>query len=247
MPRTTPWQPMQRTIDLIDIWQYKLRRNKMDADDIDALEKSILDHSISFQIPVPEGEKICYSDDCHLPKEAMLDFVLALSKCLSPRQLFDLTETVLTKQHKPLEMNTYMRNTELVRFLLMIEMGTRCHREHGSVHKTLIHHLAQLRADFSDEGLMNLVNTLFIGSLMMFRQDYHGLDHLKVPRQLTMDDICRSHDIEPGSGIKVSRKQPEPPAWIHLPKLHHSDLINQTLFKATANDSFTSKTVSFGP
>lgn len=230
MPGTSTWQPMKRTVDLIKLWYPFLVRGKLTPKDVEALQMSIIEGSISFRPTPPPGKKQTYSDESYKPIEAVLDFALAISKCMSQKGFFQLTETILTSQFIPHDY-TSLRGNELARFLLIIEMGMLCKTDKSEIPNETLAHLSHMTSSLTNESLKNLVNNLMIHSLMTFHENYHGLSHLKEPKLVSVEqmDACRTQDWNIVD--ELDDRRPKQPRWLDSPKLAKKPLIIETMFK----------------
>lgn len=234
---------MDRTIELVNIWYKKLVKPDLNPEDVKALETSILeDAAPSLVRPPLEAGKITYSDGEHSRREAMLDFVLAASQCLTDRQLYSLTKAILANQYhaiihsenginyKPYDINTFLRNNDLARYLIMIEMGKIPAPQNEELPLTLPSHLKIIARSYSDVGLANLVNTIFIGGLEQFKLSYHGLSHIHLPAKVSPKQIEAIRKMDHDIISKLDDTPPKQPKWLRHPIVEKTPLAIETMF-----------------
>lgn len=253
MPGTQKWQPMEKTILLVKIWYCKLATANLNAEELDTLEESILENSCAYR-PLDMGsEKQPYSEDSHTRKEAMLDFALAVNRCLSCKQLYRLTQKVLALQSTHVD-HTFLRNNELARFLMMVEMGRSVNKKNDNIPKTLIAHLSSISSSFSDESLANFANTLLIFSLKEFKICYEGCSRLETPAGLSEKHLQAIREYSGDITDQLKDTLPSQPSWLDSPTLDKfetmatkSTLAIQSLFQKNEERSGQGKTISPNP
>jgi hypothetical protein len=226
---------MPQTIDLIKIWLPKLIKADLTLKDVEALQECICENSLGYRPKPMNQEKLTYSEDAHTSLEAMADFALAVSHCLSNRQLFRLTKVVLAHQSTYID-NTYLRNNELARFLLMIEMGKIPAKRNGDLPPVLMAHLNTIARAFSDSSLLSFINTLLIGPLNTFKQSYKGANHLITPTEVSITQMAFIRNHPSDIANQLNNKPPHQPTWLDFPKLEQGPLAIQTLFQKAADE-----------
>ena len=241
MPRTKQWQPMERTVDLIRIWYSKLANADINAKELTILQECILEDSAAFRPLNPDTNgKLTYSDKDHSRREALLDFVLAVSHCLSDKELYRLTSVVLALQYQdvkssgPNAINTFLRNNELARYLIMVEMGKSCDPKKRELPQTTLAHLKTLANDYSDTGLANLVNNIFISGFNQFKESYYGLRHIDIPKEISIKQMESIRDKHWDISKQIKDRHPNQPRWLNYPQINRDVLTKNSVFKSMA-------------
>ncbi|KTD50449.1 VipE [Legionella quinlivanii] len=208
------WEPMQHTRSIVQRWHKQLLSADFSIEDIKRLENEILQDSRFHPIDLSSNEKITYSDSAYTQKEAMIDFVLAVCPYLSLHGLHQLTSLALTKEINTID-NTFLRNNELARYLLVYEAGIYASKP-SELEAMLLSQFKEIAGYFSEEGWFNVINHSILQTLSNLKRDYAGFEALYLSEGVSPEMIHRLKQA--GSEVplfKPEQDQPELPEWFH--------------------------------
>lgn len=208
------WEPMQHTRSIVQRWHKQLLSVDFSIEDIKRLENEILQDSRFHPIDLNSNEKITYSDSAYTQKEAMIDFVLAVCPYLSLHGLHRLTSLALTKEINTID-NTFLRNNELARYLLVYEAGIYASKP-NELEAMLLSQFKEIADHFSEEGWFNVINHSILQTLGNLKRDYTGFENLHLSEGVSPEMIQRLKHAESEIEIfKPELDQPELPEWFH--------------------------------
>ncbi|KTC73794.1 VipE [Legionella birminghamensis] len=205
------WKPMDHTRGIISRWGSQLLNADLSNQDIKNLESEILQGSRYHPINAASDQKLTYSDAAYTQKEAMIDFILAVCPYLSLQNLHQFTSMALAKETNSLD-NTFLRNNELARYLLVYEAGIYA----GSAPKLqamFLSHFKAIAFHFSEEGWLNIINHSILQTLNNLKKDYAGFENLQSPEGIDPEIVQRLKEPQFEASFARDQDQPPLPAW----------------------------------
>lgn len=234
------WKPMKHTCEVLSRWRNKILTDDLTLTDIGKLEEEILFGGKYHILETDAANHTIYNDEGYSKKEAMIDFILAVCPYLSHFLLHRFTEVALAKERNGLD-NTFLRNNELARYLLVYETGL--HTTNGEIPAVLKAHLEPLITHFDVESSVNMVNHSILAMIPILKSDYQGFETLNVPDpfdhdaatvlQIRASSSPEEDSLEPSCQLSLNQEQPELPVWLleterpyKLEKIRKSSLLN---------------------
>ncbi|VEG90503.1 hypothetical protein [Legionella spiritensis] len=184
---TDGWTPMKHTRQVLSAWRDKILHGDLTITDIEKLEKDIVSGGGYHPLTIDSQNKLTYDDQGYTQQEAVIDFVLAVCPYLSAARLYRLTEMALAKEISGAVDNTFLRNNELARYLLVYETGI--HTKTEEIPDVLKAHLEPLTRQFSEESCKNIINHSILKTLENLRDNHHGFEALRLSKPIDSDFV----------------------------------------------------------